>query len=144
MTEFKEWTYEQVKKKAQHFKALGQKEIYLSLEPYPWSLVTDLKEGGTHRMDINTSIWFYATDPDNGLKLIWSFDIENRNANGKGYYEINQSECCRIMKLLPEKVKTKFKQYLMDCVKVIEKNAQEYLTIANKEFETAKVLKGIK
>jgi hypothetical protein len=140
---FKEWVYDEVKLKAGHLKAIGETEIYLSKEPYPWHLATKMEKGGSHRLEIATSVWFYATEPDSGLALRWSFDIEDRDANGKGYYEVNQKECCRVIQLLPSQVKKQFKQYLSDCADVIEQNATQYLDIANREFGVAKILRGI-
>lgn len=140
---FKEWTYDEVKAKADHLKAIGTTEVYLDKEPYPWHLVDKMETGGSHRLDITTSVWFYATEPDSGLALRWSFDIENREANGKGYYEVNQKDCCRIIKLLPAKPREQFRQYLLNCAKSIEKNAKEYLDIANRELETVKILREI-
>ena len=140
---FKNWTYKDIKLKGEHFKALGVTEVYLSEGPYPWELVSKITPGGTHRLDISTSVWFYGTDPKSGLELRWSFDIEDRQANGKGYYEINQKECCRILGILPPIPKGQFREYLIDCAKSIEKNAKEYLDISKREFNTAKVLRSL-
>jgi hypothetical protein len=140
---FKDWTYAEVKDKAEHLKAIGTEEIYLNKEPYPWHLVNRMETGGSHRLDIATSVWLYAADPDSGLALRWSFDIKNREANGKGYYEVNKEECHRIIQLLPPAPQKQFRRYLVSCAKAIEKNAAEYLDIANKGLDTAKTLRSI-
>ena len=140
---FKNWTYSDVKLKAEHFKALEFSEVYLSEGPYPWNLVSKIAPGGTHRLDISTSVWFYATDPDSSINLRWSFAIEDRSANGKGYYEINKEECFKILQLLYPIPRDQFRKYLIDCAKSIEKNAREYLDVSNREFETARILRSI-
>lgn len=140
---FKDWTYKDVKLRGEHFKALGVTEVYLSEGPYPWSKVHKMAPGGTHRLDIATSVWFYATDPKSGLELRWAFDVEGRQANGKGYYEIDQRGCSHIISLLPPIPKEQFRKYLVDCAKSIEKNAKEYLDISKREFNTASVLRSI-
>jgi hypothetical protein len=97
------WSFKSATEKAEHLKAIGQNEIYLSEGELPYNLVTRCEPGGSHRIDMSTSIWFYAEDKKSGLVFRWSFDIENREANGRGYYLINVKACEEIIKKLKGK-----------------------------------------
>ena len=99
---FKDWSYQEVKDKANSIKNLGLGEVYLSKGEYPWELATSCEPGGSHRLGIDTSVWFRATDPETGIPLRWSFDIEPRSANGKGTYRINVDGCRGVLSCLKE------------------------------------------
>lgn len=130
-------------KLAKHYKAIGQKEIWLSEgNDFPWMYVDSVKPGGSHRLDIATSVWFRATHPT-GLRFSWSFDIEPRSASGKGYYEIDVKGCREILDALPERARARFREYLGECAKSVEANALKFRKIAEGEFETARALKGL-
>jgi len=138
---YRDWSYEEAKAKAKELKSLGEEEIYLNKPPYPWNLTTKLTSGGSHRLDINTSVWFYGRDDALDLEFRWSFDIEPHSANGKGTYSVEVESCLATMKLLPIHVKKQFQDYLTECANAIEKHAEELSGYAGKEYVTANLLK---
>ena len=141
---YKDWTYQEVEEKAEAIKTLGFDEIYLShdSEQKPWHLATDLEPGGTHRLDIATSVWFCGTSLS-GIPIRWSFDIERETANGKPYYEIDIKGCRDVLAKLLEPCKSQFRKYLSECASAVEKSAQKYSKVARAELSTAKALRAI-
>jgi len=131
------WTYEEAIKKADHFLAIGKREIYLSEPPFPWEHTLSVEPGGSHRLDIATNVWFRAKEPKTGLEFRWAFDIEPREANGKGHYMIDVEGCIRTISLLPEAIRLDFQKYLDECAKEVEKNAKELADMAGREFYSA-------
>ena len=126
---------------AEHYLAVGQEEVYLDhdTKDYPWHLTTECEPGGSHRLDITTSVWFRGVDPS-GLRFRWTFDIEPPSANGKGHYQIDEKGIAHVLSKLPDKAKPSFRKYLKDCVKALEDNAQKYKEIAERESMTAAAL----
>jgi hypothetical protein len=128
-------------KKARHYLAVGQHEIYLSdSDEKPWALAIRCEPGGTHRLDINTDVWFYAQH-SSGLQFRWSFDIEPRSANGTGSYDIDVNAIQNVLYKLPPKVQLQFKNYLMTCIEAVENKAVEWQAITDKQYATARRLK---
>ena len=138
----RDWSLKDVERNAEHIKALGLVEIYLSQGDMPWELATTYRPGGSHRPDIDTSVWFEGKSPS-GIPLRWSFDIESRDANGKGYYKVNVAGCQEVVLRLNEPCLSAFKRYLTRCADVIDKNAREYEGIAENERATARILRSI-
>jgi len=137
---FKDWTYQEATEKAEAIKVIGLDEIYLNEGEFPWHLVTKVEPGSSHRLEISTSVWFYAHDPVTDLNFRWSFDIEGREANGRGIYMIKVRECLTILELLPPKAEKQFQEYLTDCAEKITKHADELDKYAKDEYKTAKRL----
>jgi hypothetical protein len=130
---------------AKHYKAAGITE--LSIGKYaqidddpPWHLATSFKSGGTHRLDIATSGWFKGTDPESGMNLSWSFDIEPREANGMGSYQIDTRACEEVLRQLPKAVALEFRKYLADCAEKVMKRALEYQGYADRQYQDARTL----
>ena len=138
---FKDWSYEEATKAVDAIKQIGLGEIWLNKGEYPWHLATDVKTGGSHRLDISTSVWFSGHDPDTDLKFRWSFDIEPREANGKGVYMIDIQSCKRVLGKLRCIPRTAFQAYLLDCAEKVEKHAKELSSYAGEEFNTANLLR---
>lgn len=124
--------YKEAIRKSESIKNLGIEEIYLTSD-FPWTLATDCSPGGSHRLEISTSVWFYATEPNTGLKFRWSFDIEPHSANGSGKYCIDVDGVEKIISVLPDKAKKQFLEYLKDCASKVQKNADEYKKIASEQ-----------
>jgi len=141
-----EYTWKQHLTLANAHKALGHKEIYLSgdkIEDKPWHLVTKCEPGASHRLEIATSVWFYAKDEKTGLEFRWSFDLEPRSANGKGNYEINVTGIQHVISLLPEVAKASFKSYLVSSAKAVRANANKYSQIAQDEYAAASIMENL-
>ena len=94
-------------------------------------------------MGIDTSVWFLATEPESGIKMRWSFNIEPRSANGKGTYYIDVEGCQRVLNLLPEPSKTQFRKYLVKCANEIQKQVDELLTHVDRERITIAALRSV-
>lgn len=134
-------SYEKAVKLADHYKAIGQAEIYLFENgKRPWEHVISCEAGGSHRLEIATDVNFRAKDPS-GLVFRWSFDIEERSANGSGSYKVRTAEIQRICKLLPARVKKYFNEYLLLCAEAIEKKGNEYHSVAKNQWDTASALR---
>lgn len=136
-------TYEKAVEAAEHLKAIGDEEVYLERGPFPWHLATRCEPGGTHRIDMATSVWFYGEDVENGLCLRWSFDIEPYTSNGKGYYEIDAAGCREVMASLPEPMADQFRRYLLDCAAKVAKQGAEYQKHADRQAADAAALRAI-
>lgn len=136
--------YKDVVANASNYLAIGEKEVYLDggLEELPWSLVTRCEPGGTHRIDISTSVWFYAKH-ESGLNLRWSFDIEPDTADGKGYYEIDVASCRRVLGLLNGCALSKFREYLAECVTKVRERGNTYQKYADKMYGDAAILQDL-
>jgi hypothetical protein len=136
----KDWSYEEVQKKADAIRAIGLDEVYLSYGEMPWHLATRMTGGGSHRLDINTSVWFYGIDPKSGIPLRWSFDIEPSSANGSGVYHIDINGCQRVTKLLHGTAKAQFQRYLRTCAQSVAKQATELQLHVDRELQVVKDL----
>src|SRR5688572_15736949 len=89
-------------KKADAYKAVGHTTIYLHGEcVYPWELVTKVEPGGGIRMGMSVGVRITAEHAETGLRFDWSVDIESREANGKGSFEIDTKVCRELMAKLP-------------------------------------------
>lgn len=132
---------EHVEKVGAHL-ALGQTEIYLADGEFPWSYVTRCEPGGTHRLEIDTDVWFYAEHPC-GLTFRWCFDIEPHSANGKPEYHIAVDEAKKVLAFLPESLAAGFRSYLTTCAVAVEKKAAEWQRIVDHQRDTARALRRI-
>lgn len=139
---FKNWTLKEVEQKAAAIKELGLEEVYLDDPPFPWDLAQRCEEGGSHRLNIATVVYFYATSPS-GIKVRWSFDIEPRSASGKGTYQIDAEGCRNVLSMLPEPCKTMFREYLSRCTEKVNEQANELTAEANREYAVVKALREI-
>ena len=139
----KDWSYEEASKNAEHLKAIGQDEIYLNCGVLPWHLVTGCEPGGSHRLDISTSVWFHAKDEKTGLRFRWTFDIEPREANGRGIYMIDTVGCQEVLKKLNGDPLVEFRKYLAACAESVTKQAQEYQKAADKQNADAAILRDL-
>lgn len=136
-------SYHEATAKASALKEIGVEEIYLSKGELPWHLVTRCGEGGTHRFDIATDVWFYATDPKTGLNFRWSFDIEPSGANGKSCYDIDVSGCQAVLKKLSGEARISFRNYLSECASKVFEQGSSYQKVADRQFHDAAILRDI-
>ncbi len=137
-----EQSYEEYVKLAKHYLAIGAEKQYLmGDEEKPWHLATECEPGGSHRLDISTSVRF-AGKHSCGLVFSWSFDIEPRSANGSGSYEIDIEAIQRVLaKLVHYSARKGFLDYLLDCAEKVEKRADEYQQEAKKQYAAANALR---
>lgn len=138
----RDMTYSEATRKAQSLKDVGMTNIYLS-GGYPWHLVTDCEPGGSHRMEIATSVRFSAHDPATGLDFNWCFDIEPRSANGSGGYHIDTEGCQRVLAQLPSDAKVSFRNYLADCALKVKDKGDEWMQCATRQLAAAAILRDL-
>lgn len=133
--------WKEIARKAKHYLAIGQKRVYLDGRgsDYPWSFVTRCEPGGSHRLDIYTSVRFYAEHPS-GLSFDWSFEIEPHTANGSGRYHIDVEGCQKIIASIPTAAKKQFRTYLAECAAKVREKGDEYREIAEKQYSDALAL----
>lgn len=131
--------YRECLKKTEAYKSIGQSRIYLyDGSVYPWEHVSSVTPGGSHRLDISTSVRFEACI--DGLEFSWSWDIEDRDANGKGHYEINVGRCREIISKLPKPARAKMRAYFAECAGKVQEKGQEWQKIADRQKRDAGVL----
>ncbi|MDE2105668.1 MAG: hypothetical protein KGL39_51045 [Patescibacteria group bacterium] len=119
----------------------GNTDLYLGHgdeEDLPWEHCNNLGPIGSHRLEINTDVWFEA-DVE-GLHFRWTFDIEPHSANGSGSYEIDVAGCQRVLALLPPATRQKFRAYLAECAAAVAKKAEEWQRIADSQRRAAEFL----
>lgn len=138
-----DYTYEAATQYAEALLALGEKEIYLHEDPFPWHLVVSCEPGGSHRLEISTNVWFRADDPKTGLSFRWAFDIEPRSANGTAGYHIDIAGCQKVLSLLSLDVKVQFQQYLADCAAKVRDKGHEWRKGAEKQIAIAAQLESL-
>jgi hypothetical protein len=136
-------TYEKAIRNADALKAIEAGEVYLDTAPYPWHQATRCEPGGSHRLDIATSVWFYGSDPGTGLEFRWCFDIEPPRANGKGHYEIDADACRDVLRALPEQAADAFRRYLLDSAEKVAAKGLEYQHHADRQAADALALRRI-
>lgn len=128
--------------KAESYKAVGQAEVWLDkrdLGEYPWEFATRCSAGGSHRFDMDTSVWFYAEHPS-GLTFRWSFDLEPASANGTDSYQIDRTGVARVLGLLPAPAAVLFRDYLRESSKSVLRQANQYLDTAHRLYGDAAIL----
>lgn len=138
-------TWTQALETVEHRLALGMTDVYLgsdaaTYDSLDWSKCVGMDTGGSHRLDISTSVQFQFEDK--GLKGRWYFEIEPRSANGSSHYHIDVAGIQRILAVLPAYPLSQFKKYLNDCATAVEKRADEYQEIATKEYGMAGMLRS--
>lgn len=100
-------TWQEIVALAEHYRAVGIVEHNLFNQPllaYPWEHLTGLSTSGTHRLDIDTSIWFTAIEPSSGMTFKWSIHTEKREANGRSVYMIDEHLVVAVSGLIKDEV----------------------------------------
>jgi hypothetical protein len=135
---------EETRKNAIHYRAIDYTNFHISRdEAIPWELATSCESGGSHRMDISTSVHFKGVDPQTGFTFSWTWDLEPWSANGKGYYELDVAGAKEVMRRLPATCRKAFEGYLQSCIKAVRKKGEEWEAITKGQFEYAKSLESI-
>lgn len=136
----RDMTYAEACAKADALKALDCGEIFLSTGEMPWHIATGCRPGGTHRLDMDTSVWFHGECPKTGLFFRWSFDIEPYSASGKGSYEIDAEACREVLSKLNGACREVFRDYLETCAAKVRAKGAEYQTVADRQLRDANTL----
>jgi len=119
-------TWTQAVAQAEHRIAIGATDVYLgsdaaTFDSLDWSKCVSMETGGSHRLDIATSVIFRFEDK--GISGRWHFDIEPHSANGSNVYEIDVAGIQRILVVLPPSVRRAFMDYLTSCETAVLKRA---------------------
>lgn len=135
-------TYKQAKAKASALRELGQTEVYLSSDDdLPWGSATRFEPGGCHRLSMVTSGWFTAVK--DGIRFRWSFDIETRDANGKGHYEINVPYCKDVISKITGTARQQFRDYLAESSAKVRDKGNEWQGYADRQMKDAATLRDL-
>lgn len=142
MNEHQGWR--KVLENARHYLAVGQREVYLHDRDgdYPWHLATRISAGGMHRSGIPIDVTFYA-DTDAGLVLRWSFDLEPREANGSGIFQIDMPAIWGVLGKVAPKVASDFRTHLASLAGTIWKRADELKAAADGQYALATSLSSL-
>lgn len=134
-------TYRVALKDHAALKRLGQGDVYLSEgDEFPWQDVVSVEPGGSHRLDISTTVWITAVDKKTGLRFRWSAEIENRSADGQGSYEIDTDGCRSVIAKLHGVARDQFRKYLAACAVAVRAKAVEWRTLAEGQAKDASIL----
>jgi hypothetical protein len=134
--------YREVLKKADAYKAIGQTRVYLGDgSVFPWDSVTKVEPGCSIRMEMATGVRLSAEV--GGLQFEWSVDIEKREANGKGYFEIDVGICREILSKLPTAARQQLRTYFAECAGKVQEKGQEWQQIADRQKRAADLLHSL-
>ena len=138
-----ETNYQRVVDKSEHFKAIGQTEVWLEREgDKPWDHVSEVEDGCCVRMGTRTDATFKARHPC-GIMFRWSVDLENREANGSGVYGFDIKGIRAVIHRLPKAAAEKFAAMLAETAKVIRAKADEWQRAADSQRHQAIALERI-
>ena len=140
-------TWKRAVANAEHLRALGITEVYLGhAEDDPdidWKACTEVRAGGSHRLDIITSLWFYFQDLGSGLTFRLSLDLDKSEADGKPYYQIEVERIVSVLRRLKPDSRPYLQLvgHLAETAAAVEKNAREFQETAAREFGVAYALR---
>jgi len=141
---FLDLTYTQARENASHLKALGCTRVHITCDDsVPWHLVTEICEGGSHRLDMATSIRFEAKDSKAGLSYSWCFDLEPPSANGSGSYHLDVPAIVAVLGKLPAHARRELRDMLADSAAKVSVMADEYQRAADRQRADAATLLSI-
>jgi hypothetical protein len=136
-------SYSDLDTKADAIKALfGVSPVYLRGSA-PFEVAESCEPGGTHRLDIATSVWFYGTHPGTGIRVRWSFDIEPTFASGTGSYAIDTEACREAVRGLRGSAREQFREYLAECATKVRARGDEYRKLAERQAMDAAILSDL-
>ena len=132
----------QFRQLAEHYKAIGQEEIYLykpSLEDLRESLphATWLETSGMYRHNVCVSVYVLCEDPS-GLTFRVNVDLEEKDANGTGALRLNIKFLSIVGDLLPTPIRAKLTTVLNTCLNELRKQqeeAKEHFLLLNGELK---------
>ena len=128
----------------EHHKALGNTSVHLphTVEDQPWDRVTLVKPGGTHRLDMETSLRFEYAHPE-GVTFSWFIDVESRDANGSGSYRFEVERLAQILAKLPAPAAKQMQEYLARAADTVQAKGDEWMSIVQKQYGDAEVLRSL-
>ncbi|MEZ2132499.1 MULTISPECIES: hypothetical protein [unclassified Sinorhizobium] len=139
-------SYNSCKRLAEHYKAIGQTEIYLDSddEDLPWHLATSVAAGGSYRLNGPSSARVNAHDYDAGLTFTWHFDFEGRDANGTGVNQFSADAMLGAARKLPPHAREQFAKLLHDEVwPAAKKHTDDIRDALRKQEDSMQILQSI-
>lgn len=124
--------WKKIVEQAEHYKAIGMTEISLymdksdPIEP-PYSFVTRVEKGGTHRWNVSVSMSFFANHPC-GLTFRWFEDIEPKQCYGNLAMDLDH--WTSIKARVPESIIPQIQKAMQSFIEAMDKQAAEAETNA--------------
>ena len=127
----------------EHYFAIGMNETYLSSDEgeMPYDQATSCESGGMFRHGVATSISFKAQISGFGFR--WTFDLENRDANGSGYLQPDMKRIREVMATIPAALRPDFRSALQTIQESIERSANETQAVRDKMYVSSAQLRSL-
>lgn len=110
-----ELTFDEVLAKAEHYKAVGQTRVYLYADgALPLDRVTRIEAGRSYRLNVPVDV--RLTAEVDGLEISNSYELESRDASGKGTHLIDTDRLHHLAEGLPVGVAAQLVALLRDKV----------------------------
>lgn len=132
-----------IKENADHYLAIGITRVHLSeyegYSEFPWELAEEVEEGGSHRLDICTTLRFSTRVWSNGhaITLSWFLDLETRDANYSSEYKIDRAKIAGIFPLLRRELQDQLREILTKDAELIRKRADEFSAASARQYADA-------
>lgn len=130
-------------KNAEHYLAIGEKDIHLFGETdFPWEFATEVEPGCGYRYNIPTGLSFTGVHPC-GLKFRWSLELEKKGSNGASGFQIDIERLRGVAVKVSDKVRSQMETHFRETAKAVRAQADEYQAAADKQYSTANQLERI-
>lgn len=137
----KDITYREAIENATALKQLGQTDIYLFSGSKPWDKATHCEPGCSFRNGVPVSATFHAKE--SGISFRWSFDLEERDANGASLFKVDTEACRRVMASIQPVARKSFRDWLASSAAAVREKGSEYQKAADNQFAIAACLSDI-
>lgn len=126
-----EKSWKSVLEKAEHWRAVGVTEHYLSgsdLDAFPWHLVQEGGQaGGYVRHGIATKHRFTGVDPDSGMSFTWTVHLEKKDSNGHIAIQIDLDLFRSVYHRLPVGVRDAYAKSILTAVTKSEQQVSDWM-----------------
>ena len=128
----------------EHYQALGMTRAMIPREAddQPWEVVTSLRPGSSHRLDMATSINCEYEHPS-GMTFFWFLEIEEEGSNGSSAYQIDTTRLGGIIARLPDGPRQVLCAYLLESAGKVETRGEEFMEGARRQFGDAAALRSL-
>lgn len=134
----------EIRKNAEHYKALGETEIYIDEDDpdLPWNRVTKVIAGGAVRLSGPTGCYFVAQE--DGLTLKWPVDFEARESNGSSTHLFDRERLRSVMDKLTVGGRYLFASFLaQEVMPAVLKCSAEWRSYLNRQLDSEDCLRGL-
>lgn len=138
----RQWTYKEALEKGDAFKCLGQVEIFVSDENFPFGQVIDVESSGSYRFSAPDNVCFIIEQ--DGLRIKMYFDFEMKGASGQHVSLFDREKLRDVMQKLPRKARWKFADLLQEKVLPdLQKRTAEIRQSLNKQWDSEDCVRGL-